>query len=402
MYRMPFVLSIQTNSYTVGVLQHKTILIISPQDWGKMLLSKHHYALELAKAGNTVYFLQPPDQKAELPYNSVTILESGLHKNLFMIQHRLFFPFWLKFKAMPVFHALMKQHIRKILKTIDKNIDIIWSFDIGNLYPLDLFPKQSLKVFHPVDEPLQPEAVRAAKGAGIIFSVTNEILSKYENYKLPMHFIHHGVSENFLHALGNGTYTTGQPLKVGYAGNLLRNDVDRSTLLVIINENPEVEFHFFGSYKLKQTNIGGSEDEGTKEFIKKLEQLPNVKLHGVLGQEELATAFAAMDAFLVCYDIEKDQSRGTNYHKLMEYLATGRVIIANNITTYASMPGLIQMTTERTHNNGLPGLFKSVISNLSYHNSPERLDERKRFAASNTYQHQVSRIGEILEPLLPK
>ncbi len=57
----------------VDMLNDKTILIISPQEWGKMLLSKHHYALELAKAGNIFYFLNPPDKKAELNYNSIAI-----------------------------------------------------------------------------------------------------------------------------------------------------------------------------------------------------------------------------------------------------------------------------------------------------------------------------------------
>ena len=43
-------------------LRNKTILIISPQAWGKMFLSKHHYAIELAKRGNAVYFLNPPGE----------------------------------------------------------------------------------------------------------------------------------------------------------------------------------------------------------------------------------------------------------------------------------------------------------------------------------------------------
>lgn len=43
---------------------NKTILIISPEPWGKMMISKHHYALELAKLGNEVYFLNPPNNNS--------------------------------------------------------------------------------------------------------------------------------------------------------------------------------------------------------------------------------------------------------------------------------------------------------------------------------------------------
>ena len=39
-------------------LKNKTILIISPERWGTNFVSKHHYALELAK-NNNVYFLNP-------------------------------------------------------------------------------------------------------------------------------------------------------------------------------------------------------------------------------------------------------------------------------------------------------------------------------------------------------
>ncbi len=39
---------------------NKTILFISPGPWGINHVSKHHYAIELAKIGNDVYFLNPP------------------------------------------------------------------------------------------------------------------------------------------------------------------------------------------------------------------------------------------------------------------------------------------------------------------------------------------------------
>jgi len=37
-------------------LRNKTIIILSPEKWGKMMLSKHHYAIELAGMGNIVFF----------------------------------------------------------------------------------------------------------------------------------------------------------------------------------------------------------------------------------------------------------------------------------------------------------------------------------------------------------
>lgn len=378
-------------------LINKTILIISPQNWGKMLLSKHHYAIELARAGNKVYFLNPPDTNKRIRYNSVSVLNNELHPNLFEVNHRLYFPYFLKFRAMGLFQLLMQPHIKKVLGTIGKPVDIIWSFDIGNLYPFRLFPKNSLKIFHPVDEPLSAEAINAARGAGIIFSVTNEILEKYKGYPVRKEFINHGVNADFLNVLNQKERVAKfERLKVGYAGNMLRPDLDRPTLLKIIEENSAVEFNFYGSFEVKQTNIGGEEDEATIQFIKKLKQFSQVKLHGVLEQVKLAEDFISMDAFLVCYDIEKDQSKGTNYHKLMEYMATGKIVIANNISTYSDRPDLIKMPLSRKNNDELPKLFKEVISSLKLYNSNELSERRKAFAASNTYTNQIARIDSIL------
>ena len=49
-----------------------------------------------------------------------------------------------------------------------------------------------------------------------------------------------------------------------------------------------------------------------------------------------------MDAFLICYDESKDQSKGTNYHKISEYLAYDRFIVSNRVSAHASNPMIIQ------------------------------------------------------------
>src|SRR5688500_1207146 len=140
-------------------LANKRILILSPQSWGKMYLSKHHYAIELTKAGNTVYSLNPPlVNGADFPGN-FRISDSGV-QNLFLIDHRLRFPYNLKFHAIGIFHWLMRFHINKMLKSCKESFDIIWSFDLGNLYPFRFFDT-GLKVFHPVDEPLNQTAIRS-------------------------------------------------------------------------------------------------------------------------------------------------------------------------------------------------------------------------------------------------
>ncbi|MFM9840730.1 MAG: hypothetical protein ACKVOQ_20860 [Cyclobacteriaceae bacterium] len=375
-------------------LKNKTILILSPQAWGKMFVSKHHYAIELAKRGNKVYFLNPPDQVKVDRAEPVEIKASNAHPNLYLIEHKLFFPYRLKFRALPVFHWLMRFHIKKLLKKIGHPVNIVWSFDLGNLYPFHLFGDRPYKIFHPVDEPLNPPAIQAAKGANIIFSVTNEILAKYNQFDIPNHFINHGVTEDFL--AETITEEINDPIRVGFSGNLLRIDTDRETLLQIVQENKQCIFEFWGSYTTAQANIGGHEDASAKKFIESLRHHKHVILHGAVAAQELAKSIKRMDVFLICYDVKRDQSKGTNYHKVMEYMATGKVIVSNNITTYRDEPDLVRMISERISNDSLPLLFSKVLGDLTNQNSVSIQAKRIAFAKMNAYKEQLLKIESMI------
>ena len=146
-----------------------------------------------------------------------------------------------------------------------------------------------------------------------------------------------------------------------------------------------------------KSNIGGGSDNEVGQFINQLQQAKNVVLHGAVHPKQLAIEFQRMDVFLITYDILKDQSSGTNYHKVMEYLSTGNVIVSNNITTYLSLANLIEMTPSRTHNKELPQLFKTVISNLKHYNQPQFVDARKEFALSNLYSKKIGEIEKLIK-----
>jgi hypothetical protein len=399
MWRNPFALSLHPNNTTAtwmgaGFLSNKTILILSPQSWGNMLLAKHHYAIELAKRGNTVYFLNPPDNdhwNLKSGRHRIRVHSSGIHPGLILIEQKLFFPYKLKFHSRALYNVLIKRQIQEIQECIGKIPDIIWSFDLGNLFPLTLFHKSIFKIFHPVDEPGDRNALKAAAGANILFSVTKEILGKYKDFPIPSFFINHGLAEEFIHG-GENVRLREEPINVGISGNLLRPDLDRKILQQIIRENPQVSFHLFGSYSAGQSNIGAATGSSADSFIEALKTAKNVILHGVLKTGELAARLNKMDAFLISYDVQLDQSKGTNYHKVMEYLSTGKVIISNNITTYREFPELIRMIDERTSNERLPLLFRETLSNLEKWNSEQLRHRRKSFACDNMYQKQIDRI----------
>jgi glycosyltransferase involved in cell wall biosynthesis len=376
-------------------LTGKRILIISPQSWGNMSLSKHHYAIELARKGNAVYFLNPPGEENTRGKAAISILPLRVAPDLWLIEHRIWFPYRLKFHALPLFHLLMKSHLSRVIKKIGGPVDVIWSFDLGNLYPFRLFSGRPVKIFHPVDEPLNQVAIDSGKGADIIFSVTKEILEKYNVFPAPGHFINHGVAEEFS-AKVPVAWEKSFPIHVGLSGNWTRPDIDTASLLRIIREQPAVLFEFWGSYQVADSNIGGDNNPAIEKFIRELQYSSNVTLHGPIPSAQLAAELHRMDAFLICYDVQKDQSKGTNYHKVMEYLSTGKVIISNNITTYRDRPDLIQMIQERDNNEKLPDLFNAVISRIEQHNADSLREARVSYAIDNTYKKQLERIEALL------
>lgn len=380
----------------MSLLKGKVILVISPQEWGTMFVAKHHYAVELAKQGNEVYFLNPPDNNRWLLRSGKTrinIKPVAEYPGLHLINHLLYFPFLLRFHGRGIFDLLMRKQVKDILKAIGKKVDIVWSFDLNNIYPLGNFPG-AYKIFHPVDEPLNKEAIDAGKGADIIFSVTREILEKYERYNVPKYFVHHGVADYFFD--NSKVIEQRGAVHVGLSGNWLRPDIDREILLAIVRDNPQVVFEFWGSYKPKEKNLGGNSDKETLGFIEKLQTYKNARLHGAVKSSVLSGELKRMQAFLICYDVNKDQSKGTNYHKIMEYLAAGKIIVSNNVTTFHNRPDLIQMVQERDNNKHLPGLFKSVIADLQKFNSPELQQTRIYFAQGNRYLNQLGLIEKYI------
>ncbi|MFM7851883.1 MAG: hypothetical protein ACKO96_08190 [Flammeovirgaceae bacterium] len=376
-------------------MRNKTILIISPQAWGKMFVSKHHYAVELAKRGNTVYFLNPPDQQGFVIFKGfIVISPSGIQPNLYLINHRLFFPYSLKFHWISLFHFFMKYHVKEILKKIGPRVDIVWSFDLGNIYPFSFFPHNTFKIFHPVDEPLNQTALDSGVGADVVFSVTKEILEKYQSISVTKSFINHGVSDDFLNQPER--LKDEKEIKVGYTGNLLRRDIDRKTLLTIIAENPHVTFEFWGSID-NSSNLGATLDTGSTQFIDALRNFKNAILHGEVRSEDLANRIQFMDAFLICYDIQLDQSKGTNYHKIMEFLSTGKIVISNNVSVYKDQPHLVRMPLSRSNNNELTAIFKQTINEIELVNSASNRQLRKDFARDNSYKRQVDRIESVIK-----
>ncbi len=364
--------------------KNKTILILSPEDWGKNLLSKHLYAKELSKK-NQVYFLHTsphPNQnsfiKSEQIEDSLTLIHlkkvvKGIHK--------------LPSFAIDLQNKLI---INKVNFFINQPIDVVWSFDQSKFQNLKQFDTK-VSIFHPVDyiEKAQPFTSKIANSSNITLSVSHKILNEIKT-STQKHFINHGLDDIFAtHANKTNTplFIDKSKPNVAYVGNLQIKLMDWEALFNTVELNSNINFVFIGPDS--ESNIGGNKKFKVLDEIKKL---PNTHFTGAMTKTELKNILHFFDAFLISYDHKKFPIHVSNSHKILEYLSTGKVVVSNYIDSYKDK-NVIEMVTD---NKNLPNKLKEVCNNLTEYNNPEKQQERINFATDNTYQKQITRIENLL------
>jgi glycosyltransferase involved in cell wall biosynthesis len=373
-------------------LRGLNILVISPNEWGDMRVSKHHYATALARRGNRVVFLNPPNAHAS---HRLRIEQVEGIEGLSTVTYRPYVPFVIRFRSRRLFNVIAAAHVRWLLRTIGVRFDMVWCFDV-NLYSDLRWFRAPLKIFHPVDQVLYPYQVDVAANADIVLSVSDEILDKMRQHGTPQLRIEHGLASEFvalaLQRVAEMEYQRHEPIRVGYVGNLLIPSVDREVLLELIATYEQVEFHFWGPRSAQESNVGGENSRQSVEFIRTLEARPNVVLRGPQPPALLAQQIGDVDLLLMCYSVARDPNRGCNSHKILEYMSTGRAIVANHVADYANKHGLIEMMSF-DGNGTMVDLFSNVLSEIDRHNGPERRLKRLAYALDNSYEKQIDRIG---------
>ena len=361
----------------------KRVLIISPQHWGIMRVTKHHYAIALSKIGYEVFFLEPAEATWNWHQSRFNITSSGVER-LYILNQKINIPYNLKFHNKDLYDWFIKRHIEKLEREIG-TFDIIWSFDLTNAMPLKYFSYKSKKIFFAADWPQNAHSVKAAEDSNLLVSVSQKILDKYpnENYTKKL-LVDHAVAEDFIEEGKKHFVKNDKVIRIGMSGNFLRPDIDRPLLLELITTHTNIIFECFGAIECSNSNLGGAKDLDTEIFINNLSQ----SRHGMVSPAVLAKELRRMDAFLICYDVDKDQSKGTNYHKVMEYLVYKKPIITNYICRYENQ-NLFYMCTDKYSNNEIKELFQQFLIDFANQN----------FIYDNTYIF-VKTYNELLNLIL--
>lgn len=376
-------------------LRNKTILLVSPNHWGRIKVSKHHYATELAR-NNLVFFLNPPDIRHR---GGIKVEEIAGQGSLRVVSYR---PIFRAKKYLPtvIYQFLIRLQIRMIQRRLGVPLDLLWSFSATHFTDLRWFDAK-IRIYHPVDELTDNQQVNIANTSDIVFTCTDYIRQQLEACRAPVHLIPHGLSEPFAEQarirlnVPGGKMGFARKPNVGYAGNLFSEVIHRPLFRELVSQNPEVRFHVWGPTTPEASNVSAWVSDESIDFVRFLQGARNVVLHGVVTQEELAVGFQEMDVFLVVYRSDAPNFAISDSHKILGYLSTGRVVIATRLIDGAKYRGLVEMGVETT-NSDYGALFQQVIGNLERYNDPETCAKRIAFSLRNTYRAHVDRIGTAI------
>lgn len=348
-------------------LRGKNVLIISPEPWNHIHVSKHHYAIELAELGNHVYFLNPP--------NSNYHIEESEYSNLMVINYPGFLPGLYK---MPRFFRIINQRfvLNKILHLANVKFDLVWSFDNSVFYDFEVFGKNTFKISHIVDLGQDFQTQKAAKSANLCLGVIPEIVSRLELYNSNTHLMRHGVKiskcKETVQLPGDNEF------KALYFGNMSMPDLNWDLMKQATDQNLDVDFIFIGAH---------SEVVESKLVGKK-----NVFSIGPVASEYLSCFMDAVDVLLLFYKFSYFQKYASP-HKMMEYLSSGKPIVAPYMNDYEEIRHLLMMSHDDDH--WLQNLRKLV---LNYKSLQTNEDSRLRilFAKEHSYMYQIERIQKII------
>ncbi|GAB3330190.1 hypothetical protein GCM10027429_07080 [Marivirga atlantica] len=364
-------------------IKDKIILIISPQKWSEVKVSKHYYAIELTSLGNTVYFLNPPTPKLKdikisaTEYESIKCIDYGG-----FISGIGYLPKFLRNK-------IFRKKLLQFEKLIVRKINIVWSFDNSVFYDFSALPSRIIKISHIVDFNQHFNIELSSRTADICLGSTRHIVKRSERFNKNSYFIHHGYlpSSNEKTVAGNKKEINlnlpgNNKIKAGYAGNLDIKYIDWSLLEHLVNEFQNIDFVFAGPW----------EDEKRKKFM---ESKANFFYIGKLPSNRLTNFYMLTDILIITYRYQEFPEQLANPHKMMGYLGSGKMIISTWSEEYSELneERLILMAQDK---DIYTQYFGNVIDNMNLWSSNELTNRRKEYALNNTYSNQIKRVEKLI------
>jgi len=371
-------------------MKNKTILLISPEAWGKSFVSKHHYAIYLSKH-NTVYFLNPVSKSNLNPFGNVRVQTKNINSNLIEVTYKNLIP---RLNRLPKF--IQKYIYNKQAKQIQRKLninkfDIVWSFDPYRFWN-QKFWRTNKSIYHTVDVHFTKcFELDISKSSNIVLLSSELLRKKLESSNPNIYYTGHASDIDSFEKSNiekKISIPGSNKIKSGLVGNF-NNNVDYNLIFDIANHNILIDFIFIGPFEAN--NLGYS--KSTKDTIIKLEKLTNVFFIGEIPSEKLHNWLINFDLNLVLYKEEK-RDIIINPHKMMGYFHTGKITICSWFNQYKDAENEFVYITK--NNKDIPEVIKRVSTNLEYWNNMKLQQKRKQFSIANSYDKKIDEINNII------
>ena len=353
------------------------VLLVSPEPWLAQAVSKHHYARALAQTGRQILFLEPPSSDA----SGITLDAVPGVTGLRVVRAPRVAP-GLRWMPAVLRRWLEARWLARLENLAGMPISSIWQFENSRFYDLG-FAGDRLKVYHQVDLNQAFQPLQAARTADVCFCTTDVIRQQLLAARPDVHKIHHAaavvdsplIEPVLAKALAQpGTH-------VVCVGNMDMCYLDHGALQRLAQRHPDVMFHFIGTY---------SASSRTYEVTR---GLANVAWWGRRDHRQIPPILAAADVLLVAYDAKRFRDQLASPHKFMEYLLSGKVIVASYTDEYKDKADLVEMAGP---DEEIDAIFERVIGNLDHYNAPGPMARRQAFALEHRYERQLARIQGIV------
>ena len=359
---------------------YSQILLISPEPWDGHFVSKHHYAITLASRGHKVYFLNPPNNSLKR-----LSIEQTKYKNLWQISAPQVAK-GLRFYPKILRNYVEHRWLERLEKSIGSAFTTVWLFENSRFYAMD-FARDRTKIYHQVDANQNFHVKEAAKSADLCFCTTDYIKNNLLQVTNKVHKIHHGVTLNY--DVNNLTkeqlqYFDSDTLHAVYIGNLDISYFDIEVFTLLVRTFPNVTFHLVGNFSKNKT------------LYMTCEKYENIKWWGRVDSYLIPTILAMSDIQLLLYKSTNDEDKKqlASPHKLMEYLASGKVTVATYTDEYKDKRELLEMVDDSRE---YLAKFTEVVNHLEVYNSKEKQKQRVDFAKEHSYEKQLDKIITYLK-----
>ena len=362
----------------------KNILLISPDPWSPYWVSKHHYAWQLAQEGHCVYFLDPPKDKN---------LIRQINPQLYLIQYRKRFK-GLKYLPRTLAMYFMRRELKHISRIARTTFDVVWSFDTSRFFHMEVFSSMAIKIAHLVDLTENFNRSALCKGADLCLGTSEAICRQMKK--------HHPLTFKISHAyqtVQRGYKPQSKTLlpvrmqfkhSVGYVGNLDIPYLHWRLIRNCIKTYTDTSFFFIGPY---------GKTSRSRDQIYELQSAHNVFFLGARPSSAIPTYLSCFDVLLVAYQSGKYPQQLASPHKLLEYFASGKVIVSTWCNEYQDKRHLLEMVEE---DEDIIARLGEVLANLDEYNDADRVHARKAYAAEHTYAGQLKHIEGLVNQYVSK